>query len=457
VVTGSAIGSNIARFFKLEPKFRTLFIGCGAAAGIAAIFNAPITGVIFAMEVIIPQFSSTYFIPVLISAASGSILSGFLMPPDSLLQVGEISSFGAEQLPFVLLLGFLCGLTCVYFDYVNRLVYHRLEQIDVWWKKAVLGSISLGFILLLFPFFYGEGYFNLQFFLDGKVRDLIDESIFGYFHLQPVVIIFFSICLILLKPLATSLTVNSGGDGGMFAPSFITGGFLGYLFYYLLSYANPGLDLNSTNYILFGMSGMLAGVMHPPLTAIFIIAELTTGYTLFVPLMLISAISYFVKLRWDSTPVYFNQSGFQEFKQSYREWASMSEVNVGSLINHNYAALDKDATLGEALQQMGSSRHNIFPVLKDENTLIGVILIDDIRPLLVDKENYNTVQIKDIMHLPPKMIEIRDSVEKIMNKFDTTESWYLPVLNQDKFVGFLSKSALLSAYRKVWRSSDEVF
>lgn len=456
VVTGSAIGANIARFFRLGHKYRTLFIGCGTAAGVAAIFNAPIGGILFALEVIIPHFSTEIFIPVLISAATGSIFSQIFMGSEVLFHIDQVTVFTPREIPYVVILGVLSGLTSLYYTRVGLWVQKLLAYWPKWYVRALMGGLLLGLLIFLIPVFYGEGYISVRALLYLQFQSLMGNSVlFQSLTDQAWAVSLFFLVLIIGKPLAANLTIASGGDGGTFAPSFITGAFLGYWFYHMCSWLIPGATLSPVNYILFGMSGLLAGVMHAPLTAIFIIAEMSGGYTLFIPLMLVVAVAYFTKLRFNRKPIYLQANKFQDLDIAHQDAISLHEIQLKDLLHNEVEPLRSDFSLGELVKIVSNSKANEFPVLHD-GQLIGIIVVVDIRRWLFRTENYTLIKVKDLMQLPEATVDLSENMASVLAKFDTTGAWVLPVLEHRKFKGFIYKSEVISAYRDALHKAREL-
>ncbi|MDZ4847319.1 MAG: chloride channel protein [Chitinophagales bacterium] len=455
VVTGSAIGSNVARFFRLDVNYKSLFIGCGAAAGISAIFNAPIAGVVFAMEVLMPRFTATYFIPVLLSSASGALLAE-IFSPSSIFSVPQLEwKFVLHQLPFIVTLGVLGGLVSFYFtrmSWISKTVFSKIRNP---YSRGIVGGALLGALVFCFPRLYGEGYVG--------IRSLFLTS--GYELLPPIFsniplalswalpLTFFA--LFILKPIAATITIHAGGEGGHFAPSFITGGYLGYFFFLVAGMFFPSLQLSAPVFILLGMSSVLSGVMHAPLTGIFLIAEITGGYELFVPLMVVSALGFLTKYAFEKQPIHFHRG--ESPLAGSKELAVLDTIELLNLADHDYLTIQPTQSLREMLPVLTGSKRNFFPVLDEQNNLLGIITLDDLRPVMFDTARYDVVFAKDLMHMPSASLQWDERLVSALEKFDRTGYWNLPVVRNGKFAGFISKSTILDRLRKEVDRNQEIF
>jgi len=456
VVTGSAIGSNLARFFRLEINYRILLMGCGSAAGIAAIFNAPIAGVVFAMEVIMPRLTATYFIPVLLSAASGALLSG-LFSSASLFSIPLlVYETQIEHVPYYILIGVAGGFISLYFTQLSWTLKSLFGYIKNDYLKALAGGTLLGALVYFFPRLYGEGYVGIYNLFTKSGSELLPPMLSGFNINAEYVLPFVFIVLMLLKPIAANITIYSGGDGGHFAPSFITGGYMGYALFLIAERVVPGFDMPFVLFVLMGMSAVLSGAMHAPLTGIFLIAEITGGYTLLVPLMLVSAISFFTKYYVLKKPIYFHRDETQVPQQQH-EWAQLNQLDLLKLTDRDYHVFKPEQTLNEMLPVLAKSKRNFFPVTDDDNNLLGVITLDDFRPVMFDVANNETMKAKEMMHLPTAYINADDLLLTALEKFDLSNYWNLPVLKNGKFAGFISKSTLLDTMRKELNRSKDLF
>jgi chloride channel protein, CIC family len=448
VVTGSAIGSNVARTMHLNYKKRTVLIGCGAAGAIAAIFNSPIAGVIFSIEVILAEVSIAAFIPLLIASVSGSLISMVLLGDDVMFSFQLKDPFTASDVPYFILLGIGCGITSLYFTRVMYRVEAAIGKVKNKYKKVLIGGIGLGLIVFLFPPIYGEGYEAIRSLIEGKESQLFYGSLFFPEYDVDLVLLLFLMGLILIKPVASALTIGSGGSGGVFAPSLFLGGVFGYFFArgVNLFITNP---ISPANFTLVGMCGIMSGVLHAPLTAIFLIAEITSGYTLFVPLMLVSAISF-------STISYFEKYSIYTKKlvekgdliTDDKDKQLLSLINISKIIETDLLKVGVEANLGDLVNVVRLSKRNIFPVVNDHGELKGIITLDDIRDIMFDEEARSRIMLKDIMHQPPAFVSSHESMESVMKKFENTEAWNLPVIDNGKYIGFVSKSRIFNTYRK---------
>lgn len=457
VVTGSAIGSNFGRLVHLDYKKRTLLIGCGAAGAISAIFNSPIAGVIFAIEVIMTEVKISKFIPILIASVCGQLVSISLLGEDILFSFRLTDPFKASDAPYYLLLGMFCGMISLYFTRIMYWIEHSIRKINESFTRALIGGLGLAIIIFTFPPIYGEGYESIKDLLAGRELDLFDRSIFQPWGDNQLVLMFFLFAVLLVKPMATALTIGAGGSGGIFAPSLFMGGVAGFFFTLVISTLIPGIAISASNFTLVGMCGVMSGVLHAPLTAIFLIAEITGGYVLFVPLMLVSAISY-------STISYFEKYSIYTKKliekgdliQYDRDRIVLSLIDLKKVMEKDLLKVSPEATLGEMVELVKKSKRNIFPVVNENQELEGIVTLDDIREIMFDNEKYENVVIKAIMQKPPAFVTPQEKMQSVMNKFELTQAWNLPVIEDGKYLGFVSKSRIFNAYRtKLIRQTKE--
>jgi CIC family chloride channel protein len=455
VVTGSAIGSNIGRLVHLNYKKRTLLIGCGAAAAISAIFNSPIAGVIFAIEVLLTDVTIAMFIPLLISSVFGSLISKSLLGDDILFSFKLIDNYTFNDLPFIIVMGIIAGLLSVYFTRTTFWVEGKLAKIKGTLTRAVLGGIGLGILILLMSPLYGEGYETIKALVHGEEKSILASfENLGIPNTQLVAILFFT-AVIFFKPVASALTIGSGGSGGIFAPSLFIGGVLGFVFASSVNLISGTEMLSVSNFTLIGMSGLMSGILHAPLTAIFLIAEITSGYTLFVPLMLVSAIAYSTSIYFESHSLYAKhlaQSG--DLIPADKDKRVLREINIDKVIETDLLKVAPEATLGELVNLVRKSKRNLFPVVNVKGELVGILTLDDIRDIMFDHEKYDEIFVNSLMHTAPANVSPHENMQSVMQKFESTGAWNLPVLDNGKYVGFLSKSRIFNTYRNKLRSQN---
>jgi len=455
ITTGSAIGSNIGQFLGLGYRLRTLLIGCGIAAGISAVYNAPTGGFIFALETVLPAFTPTLLIPLLISAATGKILFEFIMG-DHLRFEAQIAAFPYDQIPLLIILGVLAMLMGSYLAGTYRTCARYFTKIKNDYLRALVGGLALGSIIFLIPPMYGEGYISINALLQTEEQSLFINSPFAAIsHVIPFRIMFFML-LTFLKPISTGICVNSGGEGGYFAPSLITGGFLGYSFYKMVALLFPFVSLNPATYIFLGMAATFACVMNAPVTAIFLIAEITQSYQLFVPLMLICAVAYFLKY-YKETLLPKDVLITDKQKSSRLDSIIINELNSETLIEKDFISVNEHNSLRTIVEKFSNAQRNILPVLDETGVLLGIITLNDIRKRLQDTTGYDKVLAKEVMQAPIAIVEANELVATIMNKFEKSNLFYLPVVKKGQFKGFISKSRLLAQYRDELMQNNRFF
>lgn len=455
-VTGSSWGSNIARFFRLDYRNRTLLMGCGAAAGISAIFNAPITGVIFAVEVILPEFSTSKFIPILIAAAMGNLLSSLFIENEAILRVVQTSPIGWNDLIWLVLLGLIAGFHAMTFSKLMSISGYWLKKAGNWWQRASLGGLALGTLIYFFPPLYGEGYIGIRSILNEQALGLIVSSRIPGLETRPFDLVLFMGLLLFLKPLAAAITVDAGGVGGKFGPSLVTGAYLGYTFAFVVNQVFPAAQLSPVNYTLFGMSAILSGVMHAPLTALFLIAEITSSYDLTVPLMLVSALSFFTKTYFQPLSIISGRLVEKgDLIHLDKDRQVLLEMDLSKYIEKDISPIKSGSSLADLVDLIAKCKRNIFPVLDEQNRLMGIILLDDIRGIMFDKSQYHSLKVDQLMHTAPAEVAVNSSMEEVMQLFDETNAWNLPVVRDGLYLGFISKSSIFSAYRSQLKENQE--
>jgi CIC family chloride channel protein len=445
VCTGAAIGSNVGRFFNLSPYEKTVLLAAGASAGIAAVFNSPIAGVLFSLEILIGEITIPTFIPLLIASATGVVVSKILYSGQLFHLVTD--GWVLTALPFYILLGVLCGWTAVYIAKVAGKLEKGIFVKQNRYVRALGGGLILGLIIMVFPALFGEGYHYLQAILNGNLEALKEETIFKDLLAEPWAMLIFIAALVLMKIVAAGITIGAGGNGGTFAPTMFTGAFLGLFVAYAVNQSGL-IHLNSSNFIAVGMAGALSGVLHAPLTAIFLIAEITGGYVLFIPLMIVSAISYMISRVFSPHNMYWHDLIHEKNINPGQDYGMLNAINLDNIINRQYVAINKQMPSANFYKILAGSNANIFAVLADNGELEGVIWMDEIR-----KHMFNTLDqaqtVADIMVSPPAVIDYDQPVSSVMDLFDHLDVWQLPVVKEGIFIGFVSKSALLTKYREV--------
>ncbi len=447
VVTGSAIGSNLSQLMHLDYANRTILVGCGAGSAISAIFNSPIAGVVFCFEVIMTDMTITGFIPLLIASVAGSIVSQALLGNDILFSFQLNESFKAVDTPFYIILGVGTGIVSLYFTRMNYWVERKIHSLDKIMVRGVVGGLLLGIIVFVSPPIYGEGYDSIKAILNGNQHYLFHNFTFPEPTHATFLIIFLAATL-LMKPIASSLTISSGGSGGVFAPALFLGGITGFLFSNIINSFSGTQIINPANFTLVGMAGVMSGVLHAPLTGIFLIAEITSGYKLIVPLMIVSAISFYTIIYYEQYSIYTKKLYERGVYNPYdKDKQVLTILNLSKLIETDLLLIHPDNKLRELIKNVRSSKRNIFPVVNENHELLGIITLDDIREIMFDEEAWDKVIVGTLMHSPPDVVDLNDDMKKVMKKFEVSGAWNLPVIHDGKYLGFVSKSRIFNAYR----------
>lgn len=450
ILTGSAIGSNLGRYLRLDYKTITLLVGCGAAGALAGIFKAPVAAVIFALEVLMLDLTMASLIPLLISSASGAILAYFFMGSDVLFSFQVTAHpFTMQNLPFYALLGLLCGLVSIYFTKANMSIEKQFQRIPKGFLRMLVGGSITSLLVFLFPPLFGEGYETLNNLLAGNGMEVLNGSIFSSMGNNYFLLLLFLVFILIFKVVAMSATTGGGGVGGVFAPSLFMGGVTGFFLSKAVNFFMNG-RLPESNFALAGMAGIMAAVMHAPLTAIFLIAEITGGYQFFVPLMITSVVAYLTIIPFEPHSIYTKrlaQTG--ELITHHKDKAVLSRLSIESLIEKNFLTTSPDVTLGEFVKLVAKSQRNVFPVIDAENNFLGVIFINDIRHIIFEHDQYDSVYIRNLMYMPDTLVEQNATMEDVAQKFAETSHYNLPVLREGKYIGFVSRANVFSAYRKL--------
>jgi len=451
VTTGAAIGSNLGRLFHLSYKKRTLLIGCGVAAGIGGIFNAPIAGIIFCLEVLLIELSVPAFIPLLIAAITGTIVTRLFTSSEVLFNYSISDTFFIRDIPFYLILSVFTGFISIYFLRTFNKTIESVTNIKDTYARAIWAGLGLGLMIFIFPPLYGEGYGMINSLINtGSGAELLKESFFFHNFNFDWFILLFAAGIIAVKAFASAATVGGGGNGGNIAPSLFLGGICGFFISHLINALHllPWV-ISERNFILIGMAGIMSGVLRAPLTAIFLIAEITGGYTLILPLMIVSAISYATSAYLEPHSVYLKQLANKgHINYHDKDRVVLTSLKLNKLIERDFVPINASGTLKDIIDAVASSSRNIFPVLDEEEVLAGIINLDDVRQFMFKPELYDTIKIVDLMHQPPDYILVTENMEEAMGKFDKTNAWNLPVIN-DKgiYIGLISKSKIFSFYR----------
>ncbi len=452
VATGASLGSNISRVFKLDQATRTLLIGCAAAGAMSSIFKAPIAAIVFAIEVFSLDLTLVSLLPLLLASVSAVITSYFFFGSDIILPFQVKDTFELSQVPFYVLLGLLASLCSVYFTRVYFRINKLFEKIGSPTKRLIIGGGALGILIFLIPPLYGEGYDVINNLLQEDYMKALGKTPFDAYIGNLWVVIALLIGLVIFKIVAASLTFNAGGIGGIFAPVLFMGSAMGHCFALFTNHLNLfASPLSVSNFTLLGMAGLMAGVLHAPLTAIFLIAELTHGYELFIPLMITSAISFMVTNQILPHSVYTMELAAKgELITHNKDQAVLTLMEISQVIEKNFIPLETGISLGEIIHKgVMKSNRNIFPVVDRERNFLGILLLDDLRQVMFEKNLYESVKIDELMQAAPEVIDLKkDGMRDIMRKFQETDAWNLPVVDQKKYRGFVSKSKLLTAYRK---------
>ena len=455
VLTGSAIGSNLGQLFHVEKKNLILLVGCGAAAAIAGIFKAPIAGLVFTLEVLMVDLSMASLLPILISCVTATCFSYIFMGGESLFSFHVDNVWGLDKVPANILLGLFCGMVSLYFMRTMTACENGFAQLAKRpYLRLLVGGLVLSPLIFLFPSLYGEGYSAINILLNGKTpadwNTLMNNSIF-YGH-GNLLIVYVGL-VILTKVFATSATNGGGGCGGTFAPSLFIGGFSGFFFSRLWNTYQVGVYIPDKNFTLLGMAGVMAGVMHAPLTGIFLIAELTGGYQLFMPLIIVSVVSTLTISIFEPHSIYamrLAQRG--ELLTHHKDKAVLTLLKVGNVIENDFLTVTPKMSLKEMCDVISRSHRNLFPVLDKDNKLIGVVILDEIRNIMFRPDLYRKMYVNKFMSIPPAKIRDDSSMESVMKTFDQTHAWNLPVVDAEgHYVGFVSKSKIFNSYRRVLR------
>lgn len=452
VLTGSAIGSNLGSVFKMEHRTLMLLVGCGAAGAIAGIFKAPIAGLVFTLEVLMIDLTMTSLLPLLISAVTAATVSYITTGTEAMFKFHLDQAFEMERIPYVIMLGIFCGLVSLYFTRAMNSVEGVFGKLKSPYQKLALGGIMLSILIFLFPPLYGEGYDTIELLLNGTSNadwDTVMNNSFFYGHGN--LLLLYLMLIILFKVFASSATNGGGGCGGIFAPSLYLGCIAGFVFAFFSNKFDFSYYLPEKNFALMGMAGVMSGVMHAPLTGVFLIAELTGGYDLFLPLMIVAASSYLTIIVFEPHSIYSMRLAKKgELLTHHKDKAVLTLMKVENVVEKDFVVVHPEMDLGELVKAISASRRNIFPVTDKSGILIGIVTLDDIRNIMFRQELYHRFTVGKLMTAIPARLYDTDNMEQVMRTFDDTKAWNLPVVDEEgHYLGFVSKSKIFNSYRQV--------
>ena len=452
VMTGAAVGSNFGRLFRLEQRNLMLLIGCGVAGALGGIFKAPITGLVFVIEVLLLDLTMASVLPLLVSSVSAAAVAYVLSGKEILFQFIQTDPYHIERIPLMILLGVVCGLMSLYFSKTMFRFESELKRIKDIRLRYLISAAILSLLIFVFPPLYGEGYDSVNILLDGQYTQLLDGSIFEAFSNSYWVVFAFFLLTVLFKVFASVATNSGGGCGGLFAPTLFMGGLTGFIFSYLVNYfSSLNVFISPKNYILLGMAGLMAGVMHAPLTGVFLIAELSGGYNLFLPLMLVSLTSFATIRIFMPHSIYSLRLAEQgKLLTHQKDTAVLTLMNLESVLERDFEVVSPDMTLGEMVSVISVSHRNSFPVVDERGVLVGIVELDNVRNIMFRPELYDRYKVRKIMVTPEVKVSSATPMTEVMRLFDETKAWKMPVVDEEgRYLGFISKSAIFNSYREV--------
>lgn len=448
-ITGAAFGSNFAQNYRLSYKDRTLLLACGVAAGIAAAFNAPIAGVLFAIEVVLVEISITAFIPIMISAATGALVSAVVLNEDILLNFKQGEVFDYQNIPYYVLLGILSGFVSINYARTFRAIEKWFHKRKSTYKKALFGAFLLAILIFFFPTLFGEGYESIKVLANNNPERILENTLLSDYKDNSWILLAFVGVTMLAKVYATGLTLGSGGNGGNFAPSLFVGSYLGFVLAKFLNLVGIDRDVSVSNFTLVGMAGILSGLFHAPLTSIFLIAEITGGYNLMVPLMIVSSISFAISKRFESHAFDIKDLADKgEVFTDNRDKNMLNSIEVSKLITTDIKSIRESNSLEELIEILKTTSQILIPVLDENDQLMGVIRLNEIRPIILSPFQVKHTSVKEIIRPPKEIILYDETADTMMDKFENSQTTLLPVLKEGKFLGFISKYHILEEYRR---------
>ncbi|MCK6609819.1 MAG: chloride channel protein [Bacteroidia bacterium] len=445
-LTGSALGSNVAKRLFVSQQEKNLLLACGAAAGISAIFNCPVAAVIFSFEVILSRATVSAFIPLMIASATAALING-LFYQGQLIQF-QSHGWNLSAIPWYIVLGVLAGLLSAYTIQMIYHLEHRFGNTKLKINKALTQGGIVGVLILFFPMLYGEGYSIINTILAGDIDKYLQNIKIGQTISYDALFLLMILLTLLLKPVAAAFTVSSGGNGGVFAPSLFNGALLGLLLSRAINLSGIS-HLNELNFVICGMAGVLSGVLSAPLTGIFMIAEVSGGYSMFIPLMLVSALSFFVTRFIEPNSIYTKRLAAQGLLNNHnKENELLKSFSVRCILETDFQVIQPEQSLREALVKLSQSRRNLFPVVTRSQKLVGILTLDDLKQHLFKPEAYDRIKVKDLMQALPEEVELDQSLIDVKAIFEAhPDMWNIPVTHENKYAGFISKSSFLNKYK----------
>lgn len=456
VLTGSSIGSNVGKLLKLNYKTIVLLVGSGAAGAIAGIFKAPIAGLLFAFEVLMLDLTAWSIVPLLIASVTAATISYFFLGEQVVFSFTISEPFMLSNLPFYILLGLFAGLVGLYFTRMNMWVEHTMGRIKNTLVRMFTGGLLLSVMIFLMPQLYGEGYVTLKTLLTGQSAGLFNGTLFeGLIGENSWFIILFFLMLVIFKVIAMAVTTGSGGVGGIFAPSLFVGAMAGVTVAKTVNlFHHSGISEN--NFALVGMAGVMSAVMHAPLTAIFLIAEITGGYALFIPLIITATIAYVTIRGFERQSIYTMRLAERgELITHHKDKAVLTMLTVNDVLENDCERVHVDGNLGDLVKAVSKSQRNIFPVVNNDQELLGVIALNDVRDIIFNSELYEKIAITEIMQTPPAIIDKHESMKNVLGIFEETEAWNLPVTENGRYLGFISRSKIFNSYRSLLKEFSD--
>ena len=455
ILTGSSIGSYLGKKFHVNRKTLIVLVGAGASGALAGIFKAPIAAAVFSLEILMIDLTMASLIPLLVASISGAFMAYLFMGNAVLFSIHIDHVFQLKNLPYYILLGIFTGFVSLYFTRTTFYIEDKMAKIKNRWHQVLVGALALGVMIFALPSLYGEGYEFLRQIVNGNTVDLVNQS---FYPSSPELwnLLLFMGLIMLFKVIATATTSGSGGVGGIFAPSLFMGGISGAFFAKLIN-TIPFVNVSEKNFALVGMAGVMAGVMHAPLTGIFLVAEFTGGYTLFTPLIFTAIFAYLTISIFERHSIYTKRLAAKgELMTHHKDKAVLQMMTVNKLLEKNFKTIQKDAMLGDLVEVLSDSERNVVAVVDEENNFQGIIFMNDIRNIIFKPELYDRIRVNELMYMPEPLVEPSDPMEEIALKFQESGNYNLPVIKDGKYLGFVSRARVFSQYRKLLREfSDE--